>query len=120
MLILAAFWMAYVTGGTKDFCRNILIPAASSEFRFARPRFFSIRNDALRGVIPTFAIELVPIHEPWRRRWALLSVSNSVRRRRIRKVTKIKGLRGGVPRYVALAISQVNPPEAEERAICGC
>ena len=61
----------------------------------------------------------MPIHEHPRRKWALASVSNSVRLRRIRKVKKIKELRGGPPRRIAQAIPQIDPPEAEKRAIYG-
>jgi len=41
----------------------------------------------------------VPIHERFRRKWALASVSNSVRHRRIRKIKKIpaRAGRGGPP-----------------------
>ena len=56
----------------------------------------------------------MPIHERPRKRWALASVSNSVRRRRIRNIKKIKVLRGGVPRYVAQAIPQIAAEIAEK------
>ncbi len=35
----------------------------------------------------------------------------------IRKIKEIKGLRGGIRKYAAKEIPQVDPPEAEERAI---
>ena len=59
----------------------------------------------------------MPTHEPPRRRWALGSVSNSVRHRRIRKPEKIRGLCESPPEEDRTSDPQIDPPSAEKRTI---